>query len=276
VERRELLGQLITSDIRIKYKGSALGIAWSMVSPALLLATYYVVFSVFLKNGIPDFAIYLFSGLVAWNLFSTAVISATGVIVDRAGLVKKVSFPREILPLANVGASAIYFALQLLVLVLFLVLMGHAPNWGIVWILPVTVVALYFFTAAVAVVMSACTVYLRDVKHFVEVALLPWFFFTPIVYSYENSLSAALHRHHLATLYFLNPLTIAVITFQRIFYGATQVRSTTTHTVLHLLPTWPASTLLELNLALLAVSIVLFLGAEAVFGRLEPNFESEL
>lgn len=275
-ERRELLGQLVTSDIRIKYKGSALGILWSMVSPALLLVTYFIVFSVFLRNGIPDFAIYLFSGLIAWNLFATSVTSATGVIVDRAGLVKKVSFPREILPLSNVGASAIYFAIQLGVLALFLAILGHAPNWGLLWILPITTAALYLFTCALSIALSAFTVYLRDVKHLIEVALLPWFFLTPVVYSYENSISAALHRHHLAWLYLLNPMTVIVITFQRIFYGAVTVHSTTTHAVLKLLPTWPASTLLEINLVLLGAAVVAFVAAEAIFGRLEPNFESEL
>jgi len=95
--RRELLTSLITSDIRIKYKSSVLGIFWSMLAPAMTLGIYFLVFFLFLKNGIPNFYIYLFAGLVVWNLFQTAINTATGVIVDRASLVKKVSFPREIL-----------------------------------------------------------------------------------------------------------------------------------------------------------------------------------
>jgi ABC-2 type transport system permease protein len=101
--RRELLRNLVISDIRIKYKGSALGLLWSMLNPAFTLGIYYLVFSVVLKNGYPNYVIFLFSGLIVWNMFQNAVFSATGVIVDRAGLVKKVSFPREILPLASVG-----------------------------------------------------------------------------------------------------------------------------------------------------------------------------
>lgn len=275
--RRELLTSLITSDIRIKYKSSALGIFWSMLSPALTLVVYFMVFSVVMKNGIPNFVIYLFSGLVVWNMFQTAVNSATGVIVDRASLVKKVSFPREILALANVGAAVVYFGIQLCVLALFLLIVGHQPAWGFLWILPISFCALYLFTASVAMVMSAVTVYLRDMRHLMEVLLMLWFWTTPIVYSYENQIASKLHQHGLAIFYFLNPITLIVLTFQRVFYVATNVLSTAApHAPLSILPTWPMSTYLYLNLGLLAIMIVLFLIAVTVFGRLEGNFESEL
>lgn len=274
--RRELLTSLITSDIRIKYKGSVLGLFWSMLSPALTLATYFLVFSVFLKNGIPNFVIYLFSGLIVWNMFQSAVSSATGVIVDRAGLVKKVSFPREILALANVGASVIYFVIQIGVLGIFLLLVGHQPAWSYLWILPISFAALYLFTASVSIVMSAVTVYLRDMRHLMDVILQLWFWLTPVVYSYENSLASSLHRNGLASLYFLNPITLIVLTFQRIFYVKTSVHSTITGGILKILPTWPMSTYFYLNIGLLAVMMALFLVAVTVFGRLEGNFESEL
>ena len=275
--RRELLTSLITSDIRIKYKGSVLGLFWSMLSPALTLATYYLVFAVVLKNGIPNFVIYLFSGLIVWNMFQSAVSSATGVIVDRAGLVKKVSFPREILALANVGAAVIYFVIQVGVLAIFLLIVGHQPAWSFLWILPISFVALYLFTASVAIVMSAVTVYLRDMRHLMEVALQLWFWLTPVVYSYENQLAPYLHQRGLASLYFLNPITLIVLTFQRIFYVDTTVQSTIPHAgLLHILPTWPMSTYCYMNLGLLGIMVVLFLVALTIFGRLEGNFESEL
>ncbi len=275
--RRELLFSLISSDIRIKYKGSALGIFWSMLSPALTLAIYYLVFSIFLKNGIPNFIVYLFAGLLVWNMFQTAVNSATGVIVDRAGLVKKVSFPREILALANVGAAVIYFCIQLVVLAIFLLAVGHSPDWGMVWILPISFVTLYLFTASVAVVMSAVTVYLRDMRHLMEVVLQLWFWMTPVIYSYENSIAAPLRRHGISFIYFLNPVTLIVLTFQRIIYVSTTVSSTAVKgATLQLLPSWPVSTYFFLNLALLALMVVVFLVSVTVFGRLEGNFESEL
>ena len=178
-------------------------------------------------------------------MFQNSINAATGVIVDRAQLVKKVSFPREILALANVGAAVVYFAIQLGVLAIFLLAVGHQPAWGYLWILPISFVALYLFTASVAMVMSAITVYLRDMKHLMEVLLMLWFWLTPVVYTYENSLAA--------------------------------VRSTVSPTtVLHILPTWPVSTYFYFNLALAGLMIVLFLVSVTIFGRLEGNFESEL
>jgi ABC-type polysaccharide/polyol phosphate export permease len=116
---------------------------------------------------------------------------------------------------------------------------------------------------------------MRDLKHLISVALQLWFYLTPVVYSYENSLSPYLHAHHLTWLYFVNPLTLVVLTFQRFFYVTTSV-TTTAGTTLHLLPTWSLATFLELNAGILVVMIGLFLGALTIFGRLEGNFESEL
>jgi len=248
-----------------------------MLSPALTLGIYDLVFSVITKNGYPNFALYLFAGLVVWNMFQNAVNMATGVIVDRAGLVKKVSFPREILALANVGASVVYFAIQLLVLCLFLLVLGHAPAWGFLWILPISFAALYLLTASIAMVMSAVTVYLRDMKHLMEVVLQLWFWMSPVVYSYENTIAQRLHAHGIAWMYFLNPITLIIMTFQRIFYVKTVVISTVfPHPTLHILPSWPMSTYFYLNASLLAIMVVVFMVALTVFGRLEGNFESEL
>ncbi|MFZ1062075.1 MAG: ABC transporter permease [Acidimicrobiales bacterium] len=275
--RHELLTSLIFSDIRIKYKNSTLGIFWSMLSPALTLGIYYLVFSIITKNGYPNFALYLFSGLVVWNMFVTAVNMATGVIVDRAALVKKVSFPREILALANVGASVVYFVIQLAVLCLFLIVLGHAPAWGFLWILPISFLALYLLTAAVAIVMSAITVYLRDMRHLMEVLLQLWFWLSPVVYSYQNTIAQRLHDHGLTWMYFINPITPIIMTFQRIFYVKTTVVSTNPpHPLVHILPTWSMSSFASMNLTLLAITVVLFLVALSIFGRLEGNFESEL
>ncbi len=275
-QRRELLGQLIVSDIRVKYKGSALGLFWSMLAPAMNLAIYFLVFSVFLKNGIPNFVIYLFSGLVVWNMFFNAVIGSTTVVIARAGLVKKVSFPREILALSTVGATVVYFFVQLFVLGLFLVVLGHQPAWSYLPLLPIAFVTLYLLSAAISVLMSGITVYMRDMAHLVEVLLQLTFWLTPVVYSYENTISPALARHGLSWLYFINPMTPLVMTFQRIFYGATNVTSLTTGKVLHVLPQWSMAHYWVVNLILLGLVGFFYLAAEYLFGRLETNFESEL
>ncbi|MGH3733325.1 MAG: ABC transporter permease [Acidimicrobiales bacterium] len=275
--RRELLLSLITSDIRIKYKNSTLGLFWSMVSPAFTLGVYYLVFSVFLKNGYPNFVIFLFSGLVVWNLFQSSLNTATGVIVDRAALVKKVSFPREILALSNVGASVVYFLVQLVVLVIFVSAVQHAPAWKFILILPISFLSLYLISAALSVVMSAVNVYLRDMRHLMEVLLQLWFWMTPIVYSYSHAIAPHLTIRGLTWVYFLNPITLIVLTFQRVFYVNTAVHSTIApHPIIDVLPTWSFDKFLFLNVVLLGVAIVAFFVGEAIFGRLEGEFESEL
>ncbi|HEY1824675.1 MAG TPA: ABC transporter permease [Acidimicrobiales bacterium] len=277
VARRELLLGLITSDIRIKYKNSTLGLFWSMVSPAFTLGVYYLVFSIFLKNGYPNFVIFLFAGLVVWNMFQNSINTATGVIVDRAALVKKVSFPREILALSNVGASVVYFVVQMSVLVIFVAAVRHVPAWKFMSILPISFLSLYFLTAALAIVMSGINVYLRDMKHLMEVLLQLWFWMTPIVYSYSHAIAPHLQPRGITWVYFLNPMTLIVITFQRVFYVGTIVRSTVApHPLINVLPTWSFDKFLILNALLLGISVVAFFVAEAIFGRLEGDFESVL
>ncbi len=275
--RRELLLGLIVSDIRIKYKNSTLGLFWSMVSPAITLGVYFLVFGLFLKNGYPNFVIYLFSGLIVWNLFQNSINTATGVIVDRAALVKKVSFPREILALSNVGAAGVYFVVQLFVLIIFVSAVGHAPAWKFILILPISFVSLYLFTCALAVVMSAVNVYLRDMKHLMEVLLQLWFWLTPIVYSYSHAIAPFLQRHGITWVYFLNPVTLIVMTFQRVFYVNAIVHSTIKpHPLIEVLPTWSFEKFLTLNVVLLGFAIVAIFLGEAIFGRLEGDFESVL
>ncbi len=275
--RRELLLGLIVSDIRIKYKNSTLGLFWSMVAPAFTLGVFYLVFNVFLKNGYPNFVIYLFSGLIVWNMFQSSIITATGVIVDRAALVKKVSFPREILALSNVGAAVVYFFAQLFVLVIVLAALRHSPAWKFALILPISFISLYLLTSALAIVMSAINVYLRDMKHLIEVLLQLWFYLTPIVYSYEHAIAPHLQLRGLTWIYFLNPITLIVVTFQRVFYVSTIVHSTVApHPIIDVLPTWSFDKFLVLNVGLFGIALVAFFVAEVIFGRLEGEFESEL
>ena len=103
---REFLILSVRTQLKVKYKNSALGFLWSMLNPALYLVVYYIVFQIILGSGIPNFAIFLLSGLLVWNLFSYAIAGATGSIVGGAGIIKKVSFPREILPAGGGGRPA--------------------------------------------------------------------------------------------------------------------------------------------------------------------------
>ena len=112
IHYRELLVGMVRKELKIKYKNSVLGFAWSLLNPLLYLVVFYVAFELILKSSVPSFPIYLLSGLLVWNLFSGGLAAATSSVVGNSGLVKKVSFPREILPLAAVGSILVHFFLQ--------------------------------------------------------------------------------------------------------------------------------------------------------------------
>jgi ABC-2 type transport system permease protein len=281
---RDLLVLLTRTELKVKYKGSVLGYVWSMLNPALVLAIYFVVFSIISKNGQPHFAIWLFAGLLVWNLFNGAAMSATSVVVGKAGIVKKVAFPRELLALSVVGVAIIMFVIQVGVLILALLIFGIVPDFTFVPLLPLALVALIVFTGAVSIFLSAVNVYLRDTQHLTEVALMAWFWGTPIVYTYgliATKVSAHPSVIWLKYVYLCNPVTPIVMTFQRAIYGKDQYTTTNPATgavtgVYHILPSWGVGTYAGLLGVVLAVSVGLFLLALIVFGRLEGNFAEEL
>jgi ABC-2 type transport system permease protein len=271
---RELLRGLVRKELQVKYKNSVVGVGWSMVNPAMTLAVFYFVFQIVLKNGIPDFAIYLLCGLLVWNLFSTALPSATGAVVGNAAIVKKVAFPREILALASVGASLQFFFYQAIVMVLALVVFRFVPSFSYMPLLVPALLALLMFAAALGIFLAAMNVYFRDIQHLLEVVMTAWFWATPIVYTYRN-IADRLGPN--AWVFRLNPITPIVLTFQRALYNKISPRSTTGSGPVAILPAhvgrlWYLAQLL----GVMAGSVVLFLAAVAVFARLEGNFAEEL
>jgi ABC-2 type transport system permease protein len=267
---RELLGNLTRKELKIKYKNSVLGFVWSLLNPALYLVVFYIVFQVIMKNGQPNFAIYLLAGLLPWNLFSAGLAGGTGSIVSNAGLVGKVWFPREILPLASIGAALVHFFLQLLVLFGALLVFRYPPAWEYLPLLVVGLIVLLAFTAAVAVGLAAINVYLRDTQHLLELALLAWFWMTPIVYSYTLMQKV----HLIGNRFLLNPLADITITFQRAIYAkpAVKVNGVMTNVVPDQSQWWYLR-----NLGLVfAASIVIMLVSLWIFGRLEDNIAEEL
>ncbi len=287
---RELLVYLVRTEIKVKYKNSVLGLLWSMLSPAITLLVFTIVFGLLLKNGIPNFVIFLFSGLLIWNFFSTGVITATGVIVNNAGLVKKVAFPREILALAALGSAGVFFVFQSCVMAIFMVVLHFlnppvAPAWGLLWLLVVALVPMMVFAAALGLLLASINVYLRDTQHLVEVIVgAAWFWACPIVYSYWNTIHTKLRADHytLTWLYLFNPMTPLVMTFQRVLYNRMGlVQLTTPHP--HgpplkevLLPPWGALQYVWMDSLVLVFALALFFVGMKVFGRLSGNFAEEL
>jgi len=276
---RELLISLVRKELKVKYKNSVLGFLWSMLNPALTIVIFWIVFGKIFKNQVHLFALFMMCGLVAWNVFQAALPSATTAVVDNAGIVKKVSFPREILALAPVGAALYLSLLQAVVLVLALAIFRIAPSLEYLPLLVPAIVALILFTAAMAMFLSAVNVYLRDMKHLVEVMLMAWFWATPVVYYFEQ-VAPRLPPHGLPSwLPMLNPMTDVVMTFQRALYGAQSVTKVAGHAsvVIQVLPAgvgpmWYLTALL----ITIGVSAVLYVGALALFVHLEGNFAEEM
>jgi ABC-2 type transport system permease protein len=275
---RELLIYLVRTEIKVKYKNSVLGLIWSMVAPAMTLAIYFIVFQVILGNRQPLFVIFLFAGLLLWNLFQLGVLSGTGVVVNNAGIVKKVSFPREILALAAVGSACVFFFFQAIVMVIFMIVLHHGPDWSYLPVLLLALVTGIVLASAIGVLLSCINVYLRDTQHLIEVILTAWFWACPIVYAYQQNIGNKLGPKSLTWVYFLNPMVPLILSFQRCIYAnpTPQGKVNGVLTTFYVLPEKGMVWYVGLDLAVLFLAACLFLIALAVFGRLEGNFAEEL
>jgi ABC-2 type transport system permease protein len=269
IRYRELLVTMVRKELKIKYKNSVLGFAWSLLNPLLYLVVFYIAFEKILRAGIPSFPIWLLSGLLVWNLFSTGLAAATTSVVANAGLVKKVSFPREILPLANVGSMLVHFFLQSLVLFVVLAAVRWHVAWAYIPLLPLALIALLLITGALGILLSAVNVYLRDTQHFLELALLAWFWVTPIVYAFQTV--AAHHAGWFKGLWMANPVTPVVLTFQRAIYARLNDGGGNP-----LLPHWSYGWYVAYLAMSFAFGFIVLAIAVRVFGRAEANFAEEL
>jgi ABC-2 type transport system permease protein len=274
--RLELLAELVRKDLKVKYKNSALGFVWSMANPLLYLAVFSLVFTFFLPNGVPRFAVLFMSGFLVWNFFSQATMGATGAVVGNANLVRKVRFPRVVLPLSSVGFSGVHFVLQLLVFFVFLVPF-HPDAFGPqLWLLLPALAVAVVFTVAMSLLASALNVRYRDVQHLLEIALLAWFWLTPIVYP------VTVVRDRLADegllwlfrLYMANPMTSVVVAAQRAIYNHPVV--TVGGQARQVLPAGGYGFYLQWLGVAAAVSLALLAVGWWAFRRLQSSFAEEL
>lgn len=215
---KELLRNLVRKELKVKYKNSVLGFAWSFLNPILYLVIFWAVFEKFLGGGVPHFPIFLLTGLLGWNLFSAALNGSVGSVVGNSSLVTKVFFPREVLPLSYVGASIVHFFLQFVVLIAGLLVFGFPFRSQSLYLVPIALIAVVLLATGIGLILAVSNVYLRDVQHLVELALLAWFWMTPIVYPIAV-VEANIGRGRLFDIYLLNPMTHITLAFQRGLYG---------------------------------------------------------
>jgi ABC-2 type transport system permease protein len=271
-EYRELLTTLVRKELKVKYKNSALGFVWSLLNPMLYLVVFYLVFTYFIPASISYFAIFLLSGLLPYNLFSAGLGGGTTSIVGNGTLVTKVWFPREILPLASIGAALVHFGLQLSVLAAALVVFRYQPSWSYVPLIVPALITLLVLVAALAIFLAAINVYARDTQHLLELVLLAWFWMTPIVYPYAQV------REKVGDWALLNPLTSIVITMQRAIWGnhLVTIRVNNKPKIVPAVPDASQWWYLRNLGIVMAVSIVLLFVAFRIFGRLEDNFAENI
>lgn len=264
---RELLVNLTLRDLRGRYKRSVLGWAWSLLNPLATMLIFSLVFRVVLKvpvprgdpSGLSNFAFFLLSGLIFWNLFSSGVSGSMGALIANANLIKKVYFPREVLVAASVASAVVTALVEATVLVAALVLTG---NFVVPW-LPVVVVLMALeavFVTGVALALSSLNVYLRDLEYGVGILLQLLFYATPVLYPVElvperaNLLGAEVP---LRSLYGLNPMVRFVEAFRDCLYHGRA----------------PSLAGVAVLVVVALVSLAVGLG---VFGRLEPRLAEEL
>jgi ABC-2 type transport system permease protein len=198
-----------------------LGAVWSLLNPVVFLVVFTFVSSM-LGSAVTPYPPFLLAGLLAWNLFNVSILNGAQSVIANANLVKKVYFPREILPLATVGVALVDFALQSIVFFLFIVVSGYGFR-ATMWLYPLAFVDLLLFSVAVALFVSSLNVRYRDVQHLIGLALLVWFWITPIVYPiarvfdyFQRSTKAiAPVAWH---VYLANPMTWIVVGFQRALF----------------------------------------------------------
>lgn len=268
---RELLWLLVRREVKARYKDSSLGLVWSLARPLISLLIYYFAIGQILgaARSTPDFAIFVFTGLTIWGLFSEIVSGGTGAILGNGGLVKKVYLPREIFPLSAVGGALFNFLVQLVVLLIAIAILSHFSVSIALLLAPLSMVMLVVFSTAIGLILSAVNVYLRDTQHFVEIAMLILFWASPIVYPF-TFVHGALHTHPvLEQVYLANPVTIAIIGTQRALWAGGLEGTGPEAQV------WPDHLVLRIVITL-AVSLVLLWLSQRAFSRLQGNFAQEI
>jgi ABC-type polysaccharide/polyol phosphate export permease len=272
---REVLFNLVRKELKVKYTGSVLGAIWSLLNPVVFLAVFSFVATV-LGGAADDYPVFLLAGLLPWNLFSASMSQGALSVIMNANLVKKVYFPREILPLATIGVALVDFLLQSAVFLLFIAVRAALfPGFALVlhtlWLYPLAFVALLLFTVAVTFWISSMNVRYRDLTHLIALALLVWFWLTPIVYAIgtvHTKVSARPHGSLLWEVYLSNPMAWVVSGFQTALYHADDAAE-------KLIPLSNGALALGLVTVALGSTFLLY-GTWRVFFGLSGDFAEEL
>lgn len=205
-KNRALLSELVRTDFKLRYQGSALGYAWSLLRPLLLFVILYVVFVRFLKlgAGVPHYPVYLLLGIVVWNFFVEMTTQSLGSIVGRGDLIRKIRIPRWIIVFSSSISALINLGLNLIVVAIFMAI-NHVDLYITIFLLPLILIEVYIFALGISLFLSAAYVKFRDLNYIWEVVLQAGFYLTPILYPLST-----VNNETLQKIIFLNPMAQAI------------------------------------------------------------------
>jgi lipopolysaccharide transport system permease protein len=252
-----LYRNLVKRDVRQRYKGSVLGLAWTLINPLIVVVAYSVVFKFLFGSPIPNYALFLFVGLLTWTVFYGGITVGSQSLVSNSALVTKVRFPREIIPLASMTANGIVAGAMLVIALPLCIWLGPGSKLPLI-ALPAFLIMTLVAMAGIGLLLSALNVYFRDVEHILAAIGVPWFFLTPIFYTYSTlPAAAAQHQTLIDILHWGNPISPFVVAIQDVlFFGQ-----------------WP--TLADTIYCLIAAGVFIVLGV-VIFKRLEREMAVEL
>ena len=209
---RELLKSNIKKEIRGKYKGSFLGVLWSFVNPLLQALVYAIVFPYVLKTNQDNYVVFIVLGIIPWNFFVTTIAQGTTTILNNAGIIKKVYFPREILPISVATSALVNFLISCIIMFLFVIFGGIGLSHNIIY-LPLVIITQYIFSLGIIFITSAIDIYIRDAEYIITFILNMLFYATPILYPstlFENS--------SIRWLIDLNPMNHIITAYRHILF----------------------------------------------------------
>lgn len=248
---REMIYSLVKKDLRGRYKSSVLGFLWTFINPLCQIIVYTIVFSMIMRSGIDRFYLFLIVGLIPWIFFSSSVNTGAMSIVSQQDLVKKIYFPREVLPIAYVTSSFVNMLFSFVIIFLVLFASGVGVSLVAVLYLPIVFLVEYLLALGIAMITSALTVYFRDLEHILGIITMAWLYFTPIVYSLD------MVPDKLLPLFKLNPVTPIITAYRDILY-------------------YKQIPQLETLLQAVMIGIVILTLGSIVFSKLQRNFVEEL
>lgn len=209
---RQMIFSLVKKELRGRYKGSVLGFLWTFINPLLQLLVYTFVFSVVLPSSIDKFYLYLFVGLVPWIFFSGSMTGGAASVIAQKDMVKKIYFPREIMPISYVASAFVNMLFCFIVIFVVIIFSGNGLKLSVLPYLPIIMIVEFVMALGGAMLTSALTVYFRDLEYILGIITMAWMYFTPIMYTLE------MIPESLRPIANLNPMTPVIVAYRDILY----------------------------------------------------------